>query len=282
MDRHVLLSGLRRSGTTLQYRIFRSHPKVTAFDEPFRPNLRAKLAGAETEDLPDIDQPYARRRREIMDRWSWIPYQNELIDSFAVHQREYIAYLLSQDEHVFIDFTRANCRILDLRQVFHDATVVFQVRDPRAWVTSHARPASKSFDATNGPDYRDAFFEAVWDFGFWGMDRIARNCDLDGPSVVQLLQIWNGVVGAALDQRPDRVIPFEKFALHPLAYLRDMLSDSMIDYELLDWSQVHDPNPPAFLDDDRWGDLINQYIDPKLHHFIHDFQGQTERPAETP
>ena len=279
MDRHVLLTGLRRSGTTLQYRIFRSHQKVTAFDEPFRPNLRAKLAGAEAEALPDIDQPYARRRREIMDRWSWIPYQNELIDSFSVHQRGYIAYLLGEAEHVFIDFTRANCRVLDLRQTFHDATVVFQVRDPRAWVTSHARPA---FDDQFEPNSSNIFFEAVWVFGYWGMDQIAKNCALDGPSVEQLLQIWNGVVGAAIEQRPDRVVPFEKFALHPEAYLRDLLSDSMIDYELLDWSPVHDPNPPAFPDDDRWDDLIDQYIDPKLHHFIHDFQGQRKRAAETP
>lgn len=283
MDDHVLLTGLRRSGTTMAYHIFQSSPSITAFDEPFRPGLRGQLAAfdGDLKDTSEITRPYARRRREIMDRWSWISPDNELIDAFTIHGRAYIGYLLEQDDHVFVDFTRANCRIMDLRQSFPDTTVAFQLRDPRAWVTSHARPC---FPIGNGQftrdDLRPQFFNGDWDFGYWRMDEIAQACGLGGPSIAQLLQVWNGMVWSALEQRPDRILQYEQVCNHPEAYLRDLLSDSTIDHELLDWSFVREPNPPAFAEDDRWDDLIETYIDPELRSFVHGFE--REPATETP
>ena len=135
-SKHLWIIGLRRSGTTAVWRMFRDLENFTCFDEPFNPLLET--------DLPEQD--WKKTRDEYIDLWhndhdnfvgkfQKIEVDDELNPGLTRPKISYLEYL--RKERTVIDFTRVNFKLEDIIQNFGDTSFLLLFRSPIAFVSSH-------------------------------------------------------------------------------------------------------------------------------------------------
>ncbi len=270
--RHIILVGLRRSGTTIFWRTLQQDDRLLCFDEPFRPKLRRYAAAGRNDRKQTLDE-YLSRGSLIRSHWSTIQPYEELLEGFITHQEEYLRRLFDENRNVFMDLVRCHFKIDRLRRLFPDALIVHLVRDPRAWTTSHLRPYGDWLS-----DLPTGFFSYKGWFDFWSYESIAREIGLNGYAHEQLLQIWHLFTGRAEDSSPDLTIQFERFATHPKDVLKKLYSRLELDYAPLDFSAIHAPNQPHALENPRWDAAIARYLSKDTRTFLHSEFSKSDEP----
>jgi len=262
--RNVYIVGLRRSGTTIFWEIFRQDKRFLCFDEPFNPHLRGYVELNINNKKGTLDE-YLAHPLVVRRWWSCIQPYEEVFPTFIEHQERYLRELISLAPHVCIDFVRCHAKIERLRRIDPDGLIIHLVRDPRAFVTSHLRPYGRWLNAS----LPQSFFTYRGWFDYWGYQTLAHALGLRGYAYEQLLQVWKHMTDIAESQFPDLTVQFERFALNPEETVRMIYNLLDLTYEPLDYSKVHPPHEPYAPTDPRWNEAMERYrIDSR---YLHDF-----------
>ena len=197
----IFILGLRRSGTTIFWEMFRQDPELLALNEPFNPVMA---------DLP-IELPN-RSRREFIRLFRQDPARfwslfapisavEELHESLSDRQRAYFRFLLDQSPGIVLDATRVHFKLRDLVELAPDAVVVHLYRGPASFASSHLVPTGSG--GSRGSRLHRAYGRLTfWNrdsrFNYWGIEEIVtrspeslfahrcREIGLDPPRVYAL------------------------------------------------------------------------------------------------
>ena len=245
--KHLVIIGLKRSGTTIFWETFRQDKRILCFDEPFRPHLRDYVNKSLNDKKETMDE-YLARSEIIESCWSSIQPYEELLPKFLGHQEEYLKRLFSCAPYICADFVRCHSKLTHFKKILPEAFILHLVRDPRAFVTSHLKPYGKWISS----DLPDKFFNFDGWFDFWQYQTLAKVMKFEGSAHEQLLQVWNYMTLQAEGQHPDLTISFERFATDPEMVIKSVYNHLSLDYQPLDFSGIHKPNPPFEHDHQAW------------------------------
>lgn len=250
----ILISGLRRSGTTALWQCFRGLDDVHAFDEPFHPRLaggaRSNPKGTWTELSAFLDggqmTPLA------------IEPEAELSPESGPEDRAYFQKLTEAGPRVVMDIVRGWNRVPALYPDPERVLTVQLIRDPSSWVTGHLMPSGQGTWRKTLADIwrRHSFFTRRGFFDNYHYETIIAE------ALAQDHPLWGGVS-----------MPLEKLKLAPayvklLAFwwgtnlacyqaLRAAGSQSCI-VTLSEFSQAPDRVLGGVLDRAGWADLQPQ------------------------
>lgn len=253
--KHIILLGLRRSGTTITYKTFAQDKRFTCFDEPFSFYTQYKFK----KRLQNFES-FNENRFRLEKKFSYILNENE-IDSELSNRNKAFLKALCQFDNTFMDVTRCHFKINELRKTIPNVLIVLLIRDPRAWITSHIRPSAKIVNA----DRAESFFEAD-KFNTWRYQEIGELLGFKGYGHKVLSHVWQAYHLAAIKSKPDLIIQFEALAYYPKDYFKLIYNYLNIDYKPLDFSEMHEPNKPFEINNSNWNDLnINKELEKYIH-----------------
>ena len=245
MRRKVLvITGLRRSGTTALWQCFRGIENTAAFDEPFHPALatgpRENPKGTWTElseflDAGGIDPVAIAPEAEVHSR----PSEGEKV---------YFGELSRAAEQIVFDTVRAWNRIPDLYPDPQQTLTIHLLRDPCGWITGHLLPTGKKtwrksisdpyrwFTYFSRTDfYNNYHYEAIIDKALaidaplWKAVAMSTRELSRAPAYIKLLAFWwctNLATYQALKEQevPRIMITLQEFSAAPDQQIQRLLN----------------------------------------------------------
>lgn len=206
--RMILVSALRRSGTTALWQSFRGLPEVAAFDEPLHPRL---AAGARSNPKGTWSE-----LASFLDSSGSVPVgiapEAELDAIASPAEQVWMSQLAQAAPRVAMDVVRGWNRLPDLHPASSEVLYVSLIRDPASWVTGHLRPSGQgtwrkqvmdvwrkaSFFTRKG-FYDNYHYETIIDAALaeshplWGAVEMPVAELRRAPAYVKLLAFWWGV-----------------------------------------------------------------------------------------
>ncbi len=267
MKKHLLTIGLRRSGTTVFWQLFRQDKRFLSFDEPFNSLFYLSANGRENSRKSDTE--FAAHRDFFLQWGSHIDPCQEVAPLLFGHQITYLKKMFELNSHVNVNVTRLHNKIDIIRKLLPDVFIVLLIRDPRAWVTSQLKPKGCWVKGTNLPEN---FFNFTGGFDHWRYQYISALNDYQGFAHEKLMQCWKALNYAAIDLKPDMIIQFEDFCSRPGFFALEIykrLDLLHLDVPLSDHiSAIHKPNKPYKLEDNhQWCKSLAKY---KIYDYIWD------------
>lgn len=171
----IIITTLRRSGSTLFWSGFRKNDKFICYDEPFNPGL----SQLPQEHKKGVYQEYVNLiRKEPLLFWSNYESINPVDENkpnLSIAQTNYLEYLLQSNENVVIDTTRCWNKTQDLIDILkkygEDSLLIYLYRDPIAFVSSHMLPSEiKSWRVNR--HLKKTFWTRNNDFNHWKMEEV--------------------------------------------------------------------------------------------------------------
>ncbi len=265
----LIILGLRRSGTTIFWEIFRQDRRLVCYDEPFNELLQTLPAGAGLKHPQEFARLVEREPQRFWERYTPIPLSQELKEGLGDEHRRYLDYLAASGSHVVADVTRCHYKIAALRESAPDAVLVHLYRRPASHATSHMLPgAPGSWARLRRAVRRVDFWTRRDKFNSWGIESIVgtstsslfaqrlREAGLDAekvyplPAVGKLLAFWRiHYERAERDGRAhfgERFVSqsFEAFCADPAGAVRHIYAKMGLSDPGPDFSRVHAPNRP--------------------------------------
>lgn len=168
--RALWISGLRRSGTTAIWKMFRDINGVTCYDEPMNPKLIEMLpANHPKKTLDEFINRWHADRDMFERKLSTVSPELEGNQKFTASELEYLHWLSSSQ--VVIDFTRINFRLAHALEQFPYVTVFSLFRSPVAFASSHLINSENS-RIFRQQFYKFFFFTRSIGYDSWGMERL--------------------------------------------------------------------------------------------------------------
>jgi hypothetical protein len=155
----LIIAGLRRSGTTIFWEIFRQDSRLLCYDEPFNPHLHVLPARTNLKAPEEFIRLVERDSRRFWEQYSPIHFSDELREGLSDRQRDYLRFLAGTGDRVAIDVTRCQFKIAALAELAPDAVLIHLYRPPESLATSHLMPSS--------PGWRGAVKRRLGQSGFW-------------------------------------------------------------------------------------------------------------------
>lgn len=274
--RNVFFIGLRRSGTTIVWRLFRDHPGFTAYDEPFNPLLSELPSEHPKVVRAEFIQLYNRDPKRFRAHFAPITLAQETETGMTEQQTRYLQYLIAESRPVIMDITRCHWKLDALATVVPDAVVVHLHRHPVHWVYSHLVPSDhrdimrirRRFknlmlfvrnghcnawgmqDLLLGP-YRDATAQRIREEGVYLPHR-------NRPSYEALMAYWiaayRRVERAAATLFQDRFLSMslEAFCAQPREYIHRILFLAGAELHAFDTTALKPPTSVPRQADRRW------------------------------
>lgn len=206
--RMIVISGLRRSGTTALWECFRHHAEIAAFDEPFHPRLAEGARSNPKGTWRELSTFLGSNDSVIPQA---IAPLEELEEQSSAEQADYLQSLSAAKSHVAIDVVRCWNRLPSLYPSPTEVLTVQLVRDPLSWVTGHLLPSGKgTWKKALADRYRRASFfsrkgffdnyhyetiisEALrQDHALWRHVKMTRAQLSKAPAYIKLLAFWWG------------------------------------------------------------------------------------------
>jgi len=234
----VFGQGMRRSGTTILFDLFWGDGRFDCWYEPLNRAKGKKGGGSRARDEDYSAAVRTLRERLVATRddvtnvqdfnWGAPDHsEEELVSGWPPHVREYVGEMAGSSADVFVKFTRASHKLVELAAIRPDAYLVHLVRDPRSVATSHlfrSHPKFKERILAEG-----CFFTMTSDFNQWKTEAMARHLIAtrdeyrrfaDEPAFVQIMMVWKELY---IRTRDDAA---EHFAgRHVLAWHDDLCAD---------------------------------------------------------
>ena len=146
---NIYIQGLRRSGTTILFNLFKFISDFQCYYEPLADvTKKTNHGGANFEhkgnlfsNVKDIRQVFIERNPGVTDSMlnygapQWPALEFEM--SLPEFVKDYISSILSYDDNSCIKFTRMYNKLCDLSSIDQDALLIHAVRHPFAVVTSY-------------------------------------------------------------------------------------------------------------------------------------------------
>jgi hypothetical protein len=273
--RHIVILGLRRSGTTAVWRIFRQSEALVAFDEPFNPKLQELPAEHCKQTRKEFIEIYKRDPAAFKKYFAPVHIEQETEPGLTLDQIRYLGFLLDGVGHAVLDVTRCHNKIAALREAIGPSVLIHLFRDPVSWVSSHLIPSDRP-DVLSLRRHYDTFrlFGRTSSFNHWGMEALtsgqyrsatrkllaAQGVDLpkrNAPAYQLLLAFWLGAFRLA--ERQGRNV----YGEHYVSALLDDICSAPDHFIEIVYSQVglpfrkqvsslRSPPPPPRFDDKRW------------------------------
>lgn len=133
---HVVIHGLRRSGTTILWETLRTDPALRCFDEPFHPRL---ADGARDNHKGTWLEMSAHLRHANVPPAPIKPI-DELQDDSTPEQIAWLGSLCASHDRVVTDIVRGWNRVPGLHAACGSVLTLHLVRDPVSWVAAHLLP----------------------------------------------------------------------------------------------------------------------------------------------
>lgn len=202
--RHLWITGLRRSGTTAIWRMFRKLEGFTCYDEPFNPKLATDLPEQHRKGTWDeFIELWNSDHDAFTEKLTTISLVHEMTPQLTKRELDYLLYLARIP--TIIDFTRLNFKVHEVLEKVPDTVVLYLFRSPAAFATSHLIN-SENRKFLRQRYYRTMFFSSVIGFNSWGLEsnflspgfaELVENCGIIPrkplrklKSVEKLLLIW--------------------------------------------------------------------------------------------
>ena len=203
----VLISALRRSGTTVLWQGFRGQPDVAAFDEPFHPRLGEGARSNRKGTWPEL--------ADFLNKSGALPItiapEAELAPHPDADEILWMKLLSSAAPRVAMDVVRCWNRLPALCPDPQSVLYVSLIRDPASWVTGHLLPSGRgtwrkrimdvwrwaSFFSRRG-FYDNYHYETIItaalasDHPLWGAVTMPLEELRQAPAYVKLLAFWWG------------------------------------------------------------------------------------------
>lgn len=292
----VFLIGLRRSGTTTLFELFRQDARLVCFDEPFNPMIRDVPARDEWGTKSEYIDLYNKRPDLFWRKYAYIDGLDEIRDGLTSQQSDWTAYLLNSAPNTFMDFTRVHFKLADLHSLDSDALLIHLHRSPAAFASSHILPGVwKKGRRFKYWRQKRRFWNVVKKYNTWGMETIIgrsdssrcaerfRQFDLDpgliysANAVTRLTAFWllnfraAHQEGRRLFPRRYLQIPFEQFTRNPAAYMEEIYRCLDTDLPRFDYSAIKIASKGALPDHGGWRrvrDVLG--VDPQCSEYDHD------------
>ncbi|WP_147127718.1 hypothetical protein [Shimia ponticola] len=206
ISRHVIISGLRRSGTTIFWGVLASHPEACAIDEPFHPALAAGARENKKgtwDDLAPLLVPEGQITPQA------IAPVEELSPTLGTRRTDYLVSLVNSRPQTVTDVVRCWAMGADLRAQLPEAAYVHLVRGVQGWVQGHLMPTGPASwrkrlaDAYRRTSFfqRRGFFDNYHyqtiiraalqqDHPIWRHSHMRPSELLAAPAYMQLMAFW--------------------------------------------------------------------------------------------
>ena len=138
----ILISALRRSGTTVLWETFRLDPGLICYDEPFHPALWRGERENEKGTWRELGQAWQELGAPPVPGAEPIPPRDELDPDLSPEQIRYLRTLFSQEKPVVADCVRTWSKLGALSREFEGVLLIHLVRHPMTWVNAHLLPTS--------------------------------------------------------------------------------------------------------------------------------------------
>lgn len=288
---NIFIVGLRRSGTTIFWRMFRDDDRLLCLDEPFNPLLsdlpRPHEKGTRAEFIDIYEsQPDVFRRK-----FSPIEPKEEVETGLTDGQAEYLTWLLGQNRHVVCDFTRCAFKIEDLHRIDPSAVLVHLHRRPESVATSHLLPSGSgtwrrplaniarrlsfwwrrgwydnwNFETIIGKSADSPFGEILRSMGVCA-ERI-----YDLPAVGRIMAYW-AVVYEVVEHSAEQSFSgqfaskkYENFCSSPGDEIAETYKLAGLSAQETAAGDVHDPKPPYQAGSHHWVELKDALVDAGLN-----------------
>jgi len=258
--RAIVITGLRRSGTTVLWETFRRDPRIVGYDEPFHPQLWGGVRTNSKGTLDELAAYWNSGRAARFDGVTPIRPVDELVSRSSGGQIGYLDDLLNQGERVVVDLVRCWNRFPTLLNGRNDVLVVHLVRNPATWVSAHLLPARPRLTARSilGSAYRRGTFfvrqrgydnwsyEQIVDAALTGQHDMWRYVKRGGaqseaaPAYIKLLAFWwaaTQVAARGLSGMPVAYVAMEEFVARPRETMRRLYAQA--GWDISDSSSDH-------------------------------------------
>jgi len=179
--KHLWLFGLRRSGTTAIWKMFRDQNEFTCYDEPFNPKLSKDLPKQHAKGTWDeYINLWMNDNKSFTNKLNTIEPRDEMSFNFNPHSLEYLKYLAVRP--TIIDFTRLNFKVDAVLSAFPDAVGVFLYRSPIAFTTSHL------INSENRKLFRQRYYRTMFYTGLIGFDSWGLETNFAAPGLDQIIE----------------------------------------------------------------------------------------------
>jgi hypothetical protein len=146
---NLFLQGMRRSGTTICFDIFKEDPAFDCYYEPLAAASKAAVGGGSGVRSQDFFEKIRRHRTEFLeihpvpggpDSLNYGAPRDPLLEfegDLPEHVKAYIRFLTERNLDTLIKFTRMYCKVRVLNEIDPTAKLIHIVRNPAAVATSY-------------------------------------------------------------------------------------------------------------------------------------------------
>lgn len=261
--RHILITGLRRSGTTILWETLRQHEATRCYDEPFHPRLtdgvRSNAKGTWNELATMLSPAGSVEPRSLC------PI-DELAENISVDHKQYLDSLYKSAPRVAIDLVRSWNHASDLATLSQKPVMITLIRDVQSWVQAQLLPSGRGTWRKNLADIyrRQSFFKRhgfynnyhyqeiitaslVKDHPMWSHVSLSTTELKKQPAFVKLMAFWwcaNLTTLKALAQTGQNslVMTMNEFRGAPETHLKRIYEAAAWDTYTFDLGRIRPPN----------------------------------------
>jgi len=273
----IFLVAMRRSGTTTFFELMRQDARFRCYDEPFNGMLRDMPGGNQWGTQTEFISLFQENPAKFWSLFRPISGNSEITPELTPLQRQYLSYIIGSAEHVFIDFTRCNFKIEELKKIAPDAILIHLHRHPAAVASSHLLPSSwKQGRKLKLWRARHKFWKIQTKYDFWGFETVIGRHPLSScgqafsefgldseliytlPAVVRLLAFWKlnfdrVEADANTFFGPNFLsISLEHFCENPTSFMETLYQKLNLPSAPFDFSAIHKAPGYAFPDHPDW------------------------------
>jgi len=174
--KRVIISALRRSGSTIFWRCFRRASGALCFDEPFNPTLIQLPNPHEKNVCREYIDVLKTDSEAFWNSYAPIYPVDELSDALHQGQVAWLQWLMRRKDEVVIDTTRCWNKVGHLAEAV-DGNVYFihLHRSPAGFAASHLLPSEFTSSLAGRWQLfkrRRRFFEMTSGFNYWNMEEV--------------------------------------------------------------------------------------------------------------
>lgn len=129
--------GLRRSGTTIFWKLLLQNTQLLSLNEPFHPKLKWLINENKRKEF----QSYLPIQSMLWDTYAPIHKSEEFSPELTAGHQAYINTLINLSSHLNVDFVRSTTKMIDFAHHVPEAFIIFIYRSPQAFVSSHMLPS---------------------------------------------------------------------------------------------------------------------------------------------
>lgn len=186
----VIITGMRRSGTTILYDLFYEDQRFDAYYEPFAFGKKDIGGGSGLRKVSFMDKLNQRRKEfleqydpqqtpEIFNLGAPTDLRKEMNRSIPDIHSQYLQYLASENTYTLFKFVRLFNKLPEMHKIFPDARVIHILKDPRRIAFSHVIGSKEPKDKfirlrhrVKRRYQRAFFFQVKKGFNFWSAENM--------------------------------------------------------------------------------------------------------------